>query len=341
VVDIDVTGRSVLLTGVDRTTEAVVRRLVREGATVTLVAAHPPTALVDMAARGQLTLVVEPGPYQAYDLVIGPRADVPAPAAPQARGPEGTGRVTLVGGGPGDPGLITVAGLEAIRTADVVVTDRLAPLECLAEAPPGATIIDVAKIPRGEHTSQERINAVLLEHARAGRHVVRFKGGDSYVFGRGGEEVVALTAAGIAVTVIPGVTSSIAAPELAGIPVTHRGVSQGFTVVSGHVPPGDPRSTLDWTSLARTRTTLVVLMGVHTLARICAELLARGMDPATPAATIADAGLPSQRAVRSTLSGLPDRVAEAGIGAPAVTVIGGVAAETLPGTPPASTSAQD
>ncbi|WP_245703025.1 uroporphyrinogen-III C-methyltransferase [Raineyella antarctica] len=244
----------------------------------------------------------------------------------------GSGRVTLVGGGPGDPGLITVAGLAALREADVVVTDRLAPLELLAGLPASVEVIDVAKIPRGEQTSQERINQVLVEQAGLGKHVVRFKGGDPYVFGRGGEEVLALSAAGIPVRVVPGVTSSIAAPELAGIPVTHRGLTQGFTVVSGHVPPGDPRSTVDWSALAHSGTTLVVLMGVHTLHRICTGLVEHGMDPATPAATIADAGLASQQVVRATLADLPRIVKEAGIGSPAVTVIGAVAGEHLPGT---------
>ncbi|WOP20200.1 uroporphyrinogen-III C-methyltransferase [Raineyella sp. LH-20] len=265
-------------------------------------------------------------------MVLGPRPDRADPAAPRPAPEPGTGRVTLVGGGPGDPGLITVAGLQALRQADVVVTDRLAPQECLAEIPAHAEVIDVAKIPRGEQTSQETINALLIDRARRGAHVVRFKGGDPYVFGRGGEEVVALTEAGVPVTVIPGVTSSIAAPELAGIPVTHRGLSQGFTVVSGHVAPGDPRSGVDWAALARSGTTLVILMGVHTLRRICTRLLADGMDPALPAATIADAGLAGQRVVRSTLAALPDAVEAAGIGSPAVTVIGAVAGGELPGT---------
>ena len=151
-----------------------------------------------------------------------------------------TGRVTLVGGGPGDPGLLTVAGLEALRTADVVLYDHLAPLACLDECPSGVLLIDVGKIPGGRATSQQRINELLVEHALAGRHVVRFKGGDSFVFGRGGEEVIACAEAGVPVAVVPGVTSAVAGPALAGVPVTHRGVVQAFTVVSGHVPPGHP-----------------------------------------------------------------------------------------------------
>lgn len=344
-VEINVKGRHVLLTHVGAATAAHVAALVREGAHVTIGAADGPdwpTSLKDLVQRGLVThdpAAARDGGTGAYDMVIGARRDQTAgqvdPYAIETAAGTPThpaGRVTLVGGGPGDPGLVTVAGLEALRTADVVVTDRLAPLECLRHVPAGTEIIDVAKIPRGEQTSQERINEVLIEHAAAGKHVVRFKGGDSFVFGRGGEEVVALGAADIPVTVIPGVTSSIAAPELAGIPVTHRGLTQGFTVVSGHVPPGDPRSTLDWDALAHTGTTLVILMGVHTLSIICEGLVARGMDPGMPAAMIADAGLPSQRTVRATVATLPAAVAEAGLGSPAVTVIGPVAGDDLPGT---------
>lgn len=324
--EIDVTGRRVLLTGMDSRTIAQVGVLVAEGADVTVAAEELPPSIADLVARGLVHHDLEP--EGSYDLVIAPH---PAPTPAPAPTP-GQGRVTLVGGGPGDPGLVTVAGLAALHRADVVVTDRLAPLACLAELPASVEVIDVAKIPRGDQTPQERINEVLVEQARRGHHVVRFKGGDSFVFGRGGEEVVALAAAGIPVEVVPGVTSSIAAPELAGIPVTHRGLSQGFTVVSGHVPPGDPRSGVDWAALARTGTTLVVLMGVRTLPRIAAALVEYGMDPATPAATIADAGLPSQRVVRAPLAELPAVVEEAGIGSPAVTVVGAVAGEQLPGT---------
>ncbi|WP_415003588.1 uroporphyrinogen-III C-methyltransferase [Aeromicrobium sp.] len=236
------------------------------------------------------------------------------------------GTVTLVGGGPADPGLLTVAGQAALAEADVVVTDRLAPLAALDSLPPHVEIIDVAKIPHGRSTSQETINALLVEHARAGRRVVRLKGGDSFVFGRGHEEVEACREAGVPTRVIPGVTSAISAPELAGIPVTHRGVSQGFTVVSGHVPPGHPDSTVDWAALARSGTTLVVLMGIRTLAAITAALVDAGLDPATPAAVVADAARPSQRTVRATVGDLAARVVAEQIGAPAVVVIGPVAA---------------
>lgn len=212
-----------------------------------------------------------------------------------------TGRVTLVGGGPGDPGLLTVAGLDALRSADVVLYDHLVPLASLDECRAGVLLIDVGKLPGGRSTSQQRINELLIEHARAGRHVVRFKGGDPFVFGRGGEEVIACAEAGIAVEVIPGVSSSIAGPALAGIPITHRGVVQAFTVVSGHVPPGHAASTTNWGALARAGHTIVVLMGVANLAAICAELVAHGSPATTPAAVVADAWLPTMTTVRGTV----------------------------------------
>ena len=204
--------------------------------------------------------------------------------------------------------------------------DRLAPLDALRHTRSDALVIDVGKIPRGDFTPQETINSLLVEHALAGRDVLRLKGGDNFVFGRGGEEAEACVAAGVPVVVVPGVSSSIAAPALAGIPVTHRSLVQGFTVVSGHVAPGDPRGTLDWGAIARSNTTIVVLMGVATLAAIAAELVAQGLPGDTPAAVVADAGLPSMRSVRAPLSAIAQDCAAAGIGAPAVAVIGAVAA---------------
>jgi uroporphyrin-III C-methyltransferase len=236
------------------------------------------------------------------------------------------GRVVMVGGGPGDPGLLTLTGMRAIQEADVVIADRLAPLAALQYVRPGTEIIDVAKIPRGEFAAQEEINRLLIAHARAGKSVVRLKGGDNFVFGRGGEEWQACAAAGIEVPLVPGVSSALEAPALAGIPLTHRSLNQGFTVVSGHVAPGDPRSTLDWAALAKTGTALVILMGVATLPAISAALIAAGMDPTTPAATIADAGHPGQRTVRGTVADIAEGTATAGLGSPAVTVIGSVAA---------------
>lgn len=237
----------------------------------------------------------------------------------------GTGRVILVGGGPGDPGLITRRGYQCLLDADVVVTDRLAPLELLADLPDHIEVLSVAKVPRGPSTSQEAINALLIEHARAGRTVVRLKGGDGFVFGRGAEEVLACEAAGIDVEVVPGVTSATAVPALAGIPVTHRSLTQGFTVVSAHVPPRDPRSTLDWGSVARCGTTIVLLMGVETLPEVSRALIDEGMSPDTPAACIQDGGMPSQRIVTASLVDISLAAASAGVEPPAVIVIGSVA----------------
>ncbi len=241
-----------------------------------------------------------------------------------------TGHVTLVGGGPGDPGLVTVAGMVALGEADVVLYDHLAPVAALEACRPGTVLIEVGKIPASRTTSQQRINELLIEHAQAGRHVVRFKGGDPFVFGRGGEEAIACAEAALAVSVIPGVSSAIAGPELAGIPVTHRGVVQAFTVVSGHVPPGHAASSTDWAALARAGHTLVVLMGVTNLEAICAELITHGLPADTPAAIIADAASPGMRVLRGTVTTLPGLAAEAGIAPPAVTVIGDVAALELP-----------
>ncbi|ADU47334.1 uroporphyrinogen-III C-methyltransferase [Intrasporangium calvum] len=321
--DLSLTGRSVLLTGIAPDTIATVHALLRDGAHVTVAApddpADLPTSVRDLAERGLVALRAEPE-HTAYDVVIRSATPTPPP------GRSGAGEVVLVGGGPSDAGLLTVAGLDAIRRADVVVHDRLAPLAALVHARAGTEIIDVGKIPRGEFTPQERINAILLEHARRGRVVVRLKGGDGFVFGRGGEEAQACRAAGIPVTVVPGITSSIAGPALAGIPVTHRDLVQGFSVVSGHVPPGDPRSTVDWGALARSGTTLVVLMGVATLPAITAELVAQGLAGDTPAAVVADAGMSSMRTVRAPLDSIAETASREGITAPAVAVVGAVAA---------------
>lgn len=244
-------------------------------------------------------------------------------AAPGEPGPVGS--VTLVGGGPGDPGLLTLAGLEAVRDADVVVVDRLAPLEVLRDLGPHVQVVDVAKIPRGRFTPQERINEVLLEHARAGRKVVRLKGGDPFVFGRGMEEVLACREAGVPVDVIPGVTSAVAAPALAGVPVTHRGLVQGFAVISGHAAPDDPRSTVDWASLAASGVSIVVLMGVETLPRIATALVDAGREADTPVACIMDAATARQRVATTTLGQLSAGRIPPGVSAPAVTVVGAVA----------------
>ncbi|WP_201467299.1 uroporphyrinogen-III C-methyltransferase [Janibacter melonis] len=244
-----------------------------------------------------------------------------------------TGRVLLVGGGPGDPGLLTIAGRDALAVADVVVTDRLAPLAAIVEHAPQAEVIHVGKIPRGDFTPQERINELLVEHALAGRTVVRLKGGDGYLFGRGGEEWQACAAAGVPVEVVPGVSSAFAVPALAGIPVTHRGLSQGVVVVSGHVAPEDPRSEVDWAALATSRLTIVVLMGVATLGSIARALVAAGMPADTPAACVADGASPQQRSVRAPLSGIAAAADEGAFAPPALTVIGDVVAALAPLAP--------
>jgi uroporphyrin-III C-methyltransferase len=327
--ELSFTGLSVLLARVVPHTVATVHTLLRDGARVTVAAdlGDLPTSLRDLAERGLVALDAGADPA-AYDVVL--RADVStAPVVadlPVTTETGPVGSVTLLGGGLGDPGLLTVAGIEAIRRADVIVHDRLAPLSALRHARDDVVVIDVGKIPRGEFTPQERINDVIVEHAIAGRNVLRLKGGDNFVFGRGGEEAEACAARGIPVTVIPGISSSIAAPALAGIPVTHRSLVQGFTVVSGHVAPGDPRSTLDWGAIARSNTTIVILMGVATLAVVAETLVSEGMSTQTPAAVVADAGLPSMRTVRAPLADIAETCAREGVGAPAVVVIGEVAA---------------
>ncbi|MCP9960399.1 uroporphyrinogen-III C-methyltransferase [Streptomyces somaliensis] len=235
--------------------------------------------------------------------------------------------VALVGGGPGDPDLITVRGRRLLAEADVVIADRLGPRDLLDELPPHVEVIDAAKIPYGRAMAQEAINDALVEHARRGRSVVRLKGGDPFVFGRGMEEAQALAEAGIACTVVPGISSSISVPGAAGIPVTHRGVAHEFTVVSGHVAPDDPRSLVDWASLARLRGTLVVLMGVDKIGRIAEALVAHGKDPATPLALIQEGTTAAQRRVDATLATVARTVRAEGVRPPAVIVIGDVVRE--------------
>jgi uroporphyrin-III C-methyltransferase/precorrin-2 dehydrogenase/sirohydrochlorin ferrochelatase len=247
------------------------------------------------------------------------------PAEPGAGGQRETGRVSIVGGGPGDPGLITVTGLRRLRAADVVLTDRLAPLELLADLAPGVQVVDAAKVPGGPAMRQDRINHTLVEHARAGRAVVRLKGGDPFVFGRGREEVEACLAAGVPVEVVPGITSAISVPAAAGIPVTHRGVSQGFCVLAGHVRPGDSRSSVDWAALARSGMTLVLLMAVDHLAAIADTLISAGLPATTPGAVVSDGWSRQQRVVTAPLAELADAVKLAGVTNPAVVVIGDVA----------------
>ena len=249
------------------------------------------------------------------------------------------GSVVLVGGGPGDPGLITVRGRRAISQADVVVADHLAPQSLLSSLPADVEVVDASKLPRGRSMAQEQINTLLVEHALAGKRVVRLKGGDPFVFGRGMEELEACVAAGVAVEVVPGITSAIAVPALAGIPVTHRGLTHEFVVVSGHLPPGHPNSLVDWAALGRLRGTVVVLMGVDTAPAIAAALIEHGRPGTTPVAIVSDGSTPAQRTVRTTLAELPRTVTDEGIRPPAVWVVGDVVGLTAPHPAPADDDA--
>jgi uroporphyrin-III C-methyltransferase len=228
--------------------------------------------------------------------------------------------VYIVGAGPGDPDLITVKGLACLRRADVVLYDRLAPRELLAEARPGAELIDVGKQPQRHRRSQDQINARLIARARAGLTVVRLTGGDPFVFGRGGEECQALAAAGIPFEVVPGVSSAIAVPAYAGIPVTQRGVSTAFTVLTGHTAEDD---SFEWEAVPGAGT-LVLLMGVRHLAEITRRLIEHGRSPDTPAAVIQHGTTPDQRVVVGTLANIAERAST--IESPATTVIGEVVA---------------
>lgn len=236
--------------------------------------------------------------------------DTPVPA----------GRVTLVGGGPGASDLLTVAAVDALRTADVVLFDRLAPNDDLAALAPNAVLIDVGKRPGHHARTQEEIEALIVQHARAGAHVVRLKGGDPYVLGRGGEEVLACHGAGIRVEVIPGVTSAIAVPSAAGIPLTHRGVSRMFTVVSGHAPL-EPH---ELEHLAGLGGTIVVLMGVGALPALSVGLMRNGLAAATPVAIIERGFSPDQRTTIAELGTIVAEAAHARVSSPAVLVIGEV-----------------
>ncbi|MFD4181822.1 uroporphyrinogen-III C-methyltransferase [Rhodococcus sp. NPDC058514] len=237
--------------------------------------------------------------------------------------------VALVGGGPGDPDLITVRGRRLLARADVVVADRLAPPELLAELGPQVEVIDAAKIPYGRAMAQEAINAALIDGYKAGKFVVRLKGGDPYVFGRGFEELQACAAAGVPVTVVPGITSAIAVPSAAGIPVTHRGVTHEFVVVSGHVAPDHPDSLTDWSALARLRGTLVILMGVERIEKFAAVLTEGGRPAETPVTVVQEGTTRSQRVLRADLATVAARVREENIRPPAIIVIGPVAGLTV------------
>lgn len=233
-----------------------------------------------------------------------------------------TGRVYLVGGGPGRVELLTVAAVRALRQADVVLYDRLAPHDELAELAPHAALIDVGKTPGRHPIPQDDINRMLVHHASQGATVVRLKGGDPYVFGRGGEEALACRDAGISVTVIPGVTSAVSVPAASGIPLTHRGISHLFTVVSGHAP----LTAAEHEHLAGLGGTIVVLMGVATLPTLTAGLLTFGMAPTMPTAIVERGDGDQQRTTIATLATVVSEAARASVTSPAVIVFGQVVA---------------
>jgi uroporphyrin-III C-methyltransferase/precorrin-2 dehydrogenase/sirohydrochlorin ferrochelatase len=240
------------------------------------------------------------------------------------RGRREAGRVTLVGGGPGDPELMTVRGVRALLDADVVFADRLGPAGVLDSLGAEVEVVDVGKTPGGHAAEQADINALLIERARAGQWVVRLKGGDSFVLGRGSEEVDACRAAGIDVEVVPGVSSATAAAALAGIALTERGTTQQFVVASGHVPPGDERSSVDWATLAATNATLVLLMAVGNLGAIAGTLVAGGRSADCGVAVVENASLPAQRVLRGRLAEIAEIAARESVRNPAVVIVGEV-----------------
>jgi uroporphyrin-III C-methyltransferase / precorrin-2 dehydrogenase / sirohydrochlorin ferrochelatase len=250
-------------------------------------------------------------------------ADGRLPVRP-ARRSSGAGSVALIGGGPGDPGLITVLGRRLLAEADVVVTDKLAPRALLAELDPDVEIIDAGKQPHAHNLTQSQINELIVARARAGSRVARLKGGDPFVFGRGGEEALACVRAGVPFQVVPGVTSAVAVPAWAGIPVTHRGITQDFSVVSAHLDPSQPGATVDWAAMARSGATLVLLMAVAHLDAVATELVKRGRDAATPVAVISDGTTADQQVVTSTLGDVAADALAAGVRPPAVVVVGDV-----------------
>jgi uroporphyrin-III C-methyltransferase/precorrin-2 dehydrogenase/sirohydrochlorin ferrochelatase len=260
----------------------------------------------------------------ALDLMLA-SGQVDLRARRPAGGDRARGRVLLVGGGPGAPDLVTVRARQALAMADVVVTDRLGPTTLLDTLPADVEVIDVGKAPGHHPVPQEEINRLLVEHALRGRTVVRLKGGDPFLYGRGGEEQAACADHGVAVEVVPGVSSALAAPTMAGIPVTHRGVANAVHVEHGHgrLGPAAVGTVLSGTG------TLVVLMGVGHLGRHSSQLLEAGADPTTPVAVVESASLPHERVTRATLAGIGAEAAAAGVRSPAVLVVGAVAAAGL------------
>ncbi|MEO7448231.1 MAG: uroporphyrinogen-III C-methyltransferase [Humibacillus sp.] len=315
-IETDVAGLAVLVVGPVPATVATARRFTRAGAQVVAVES---CSAVTPAQREWAALAVLVGAAAADPLrpqaLAGVGVVVTEPAPHPAHG-----RVVLVGAGPGGAGLLTLDGLRALADADVVLTDRLAEIGDLSAFAPGAEIIDVGKLPGHHAVPQAEIERIMVQRALAGLTVVRLKGGDPYVFGRGGEEVAAAVEAGLPVSVVPGVSSAVAVPASAGIPVTHRGVSHLFTVVSGHVPLDDHRAR----ALADLGGTVVILMGMQNLVTIAAALERAGLHPDTPAAVVERGLTPDQRSIVGTLGSLPGLVERRGAASPAVIVVGEV-----------------
>jgi uroporphyrin-III C-methyltransferase len=236
----------------------------------------------------------------------------------------GTGKVYLVGAGPGDPELLSVKAVKILEKANVVLYDRLVAEDVLNLIPKDAEKIYVGKIPGGSHKIQDEINEILVKEARGGKIVVRLKGGDPFLFGRGGEEAQALRRAGIEFEVVPGITSALAVPAYAGIPLTHRGYASSLAIVTGHEDPTKPRSRIDWERLATSVDTIVVLMGVKTLEKIVKHLIKGGRDPETNIAIIERGTTASQRVTVGTLRDIVQKARERGVKPPAVVVIGDV-----------------
>jgi uroporphyrin-III C-methyltransferase/precorrin-2 dehydrogenase/sirohydrochlorin ferrochelatase len=240
-----------------------------------------------------------------------------------AGNPPARGSVVLVGAGPGDPGLLTLNAVRALQEADVILYDRLVSEQVLALARRDATRVPVGKAARAHSVTQERIHELLLEHARAGRRVVRLKGGDPFVFGRGGEELEVLARHGIPFEVVPGITAALACGAYAGVPLTHRDHAQSLRIVTAHC--GDSAAALDWASLAQPRQTLALYMGVAALGTVGAQLLAHGRDPRTPVAVVENGSRPGQRVTLATLDSLDDLARRGAVESPALLIVGEVA----------------
>jgi uroporphyrin-III C-methyltransferase len=343
-IDLDPEGRKVVIFGDVTGARQAVRRFLSSGATVTLAATGPLPAATDrisavryatqpeptdtaglLRLAGPAWLIVDVGLTEPLRRRISELAahldvlminEVPAPSR---------GQVTLVGGGPGRTGLLTLEGCEALRQADVILYDRLAPTEDLAELAPGVELIDVGKSPYHHPIPQHSIEHLMITRARRGQSVVRLKGGDPFVFGRGGEEMQACMTAGVPVHIVPGVSSSVAVPGASGIPVTHRGVSKSFTVISGHTPP-EPG---ELEGLVRLDGTIVILMGISNLTQIVAGLTRAGLDATTPAAVIERGFSDDQRSAVCPVGQLPAEVRRLNICWPAVVVIGDVVTVSL------------